>query len=100
MGDGGSANIPVAARRIGRCWLGKILRIDVDHGVPYAIRRHIRCRQRDGARDLSPSACAIRGASVDARPAISTSGDVGQDNYEEIDRWRRAPARARTSAGA
>ena len=74
--------------------LGKILRIDPRPAAGNAYQRRraqpVRLARAARAARSTPTACATRGASPStARRAHSTIGDVGQDEYEEIDYVRR-----------
>ena len=86
MGDGGSGGDPGnRAQNLGEL-LGKILRIDVDHGSPYAIPPDNPFVSRDGAR---PEIWAY-GLRNPWRFSFDTGGnlfigDVGQNAWEEID---------------
>jgi len=103
LGDGGKANDPGDNAQNPNTVLGKMLRIDVDHGSPYAI-------PADNPNAANP-ACGIApktGRGTAACPEIFASGfrnpwkwsfdfratdpkrrlwvaDVGQDHYEEVD---------------
>ena len=87
LGDGGGAGDPSGNGQNSTTLLGKMLRLDVDHGQPYAVPTS------------NPFA-----SSLDSRPEIWATGlrnpwrfsfdrstgdlyiaDVGQDEYEEID---------------
>jgi len=97
MGDGGSANDPGNRAQDSFNLLGKILRIDVDRGNPYAIPA------------TNPFASGAAGApeiwavglrnpwkfAFDRATGDFFIGDVGQDRFEEIDRMN-----AGTGAGA
>ena len=85
LGDGGSGGDPKGNGQNTHAWLGKLLRIDIDHGTPYAIPRD------------NPFADGKRG-----RPEVWAYGlrnpwriafdagqlyiaDVGQNRWEEVD---------------
>jgi glucose/arabinose dehydrogenase len=88
MGDGGSGNDPEGRAQDPHSLLGKILRIDVDHGAPYAIP------------PSNPYADGIAGRpeiwaigvrnpwrmGFDRATGDLYIGDVGQERFEEIDR--------------
>src|SRR6266542_2007825 len=87
MGDGGSAGDPWGNGQKRNVLLGKLLRLDVDHGEPYAIPPD----------NPWPSSGDVRGEiwayglrnpwrfSFDRATGDLYIGDVGQGQYEEID---------------
>jgi uncharacterized repeat protein (TIGR03806 family) len=101
LGDGGKANDPGNNAQNPNTVLGKMIRIDVDHGNPYAIPA--------GNPNYGNALCNLTGKGAAACPEIYASGfrnpwqwsfdsdvpaesprwlwmgDVGQDRYEEID---------------
>jgi glucose/arabinose dehydrogenase len=87
LGDGGAGGDPEnRAQNLGTC-LGKILRIDVDHGDPYQVPRDNPFVSRRGARPeiwslgmRNPWRCAF-----DPPSGLLYVADVGQDRWEEID---------------
>jgi glucose/arabinose dehydrogenase len=86
-GDGGSAGDPNNHAQDLSQLLGKILRIDVDHGAPYAIPPSNPFVQRIGARG-EIWAYGLRNPwrfSFDRANGDLWIGDVGQDLYEEVD---------------
>jgi glucose/arabinose dehydrogenase len=92
MGDGGSAGDPFDnAQNLGSL-LGKMLRIDVDHGERYAIPEDNPFVRRPGARP-EVWAYGLRNPwrfCFDPSGRTLVIGDVGQSKWEEID---AAPAR-------
>jgi glucose/arabinose dehydrogenase len=90
MGDGGSAGDPHGNGQDRRTLLGDLLRIDVDHGDPYAIPRDNPWAHAAGKR---PEVWAY-GLRNPWRIAFDSGllyiADVGQNQWEEID---VAPAR-------
>ena len=92
----------LATRRTRRPSSGKILRIDVDGGSPYAIPPAIRLRPAWAAARRS-SRLGVRNPwrfSFDRITGDFWIGDVGQGAVEEVDLpCRRAPAPAPISAG-
>ncbi len=86
-GDGGSAGDPGNnAQNIDQL-LGKILRIDVDHGSPYSVPASNPFFLRPGPRG-EIWAYGLRNPwrfSFDRETGDLWIGDVGQDNYEEVD---------------
>jgi len=87
LGDGGSAGDPRRNGQNPATWLGKLLRIDVDHGEPYAVPADNPFVATAGA---LPEiwALGLRNPwrfSFDRAGARLVIGDVGQDRYEEID---------------
>jgi len=87
LGDGGSGYDPGNRAQSDTCLLGKILRIDVDHGNPYAIpptnpwATSPTVRHEIWAKGVrNPWRWSFDGLTHDLY-----IGDVGQDNHEEID---------------
>jgi glucose/arabinose dehydrogenase len=96
MGDGGSAGDPQGNGQNRNSLLGKILRIDVDNGDPYAIPANNPFVGTAGARG-EVWAWGLRNPwrfAFDRTDGMLYIGDVGQGRYEEID---AVPA---TTAGA
>ncbi len=87
MGDGGSAGDPQnRAQNLGSL-LGKILRIDIDHGSPYSSPSTNPFRNHSGARDEIWD-YGLRNPwrfSFDRSTRAMFIGDVGQSAWEEID---------------
>jgi glucose/arabinose dehydrogenase len=93
MGDGGSGGDPHGNGQNLAARLGKLLRLDVIHGDPYAVPADNPFRQRAGA---APEiwAWGLRNPwrfSFDPAAGLIYIADVGQDKWEEID---AAPASA------
>lgn len=87
MGDGGSANDPEARSQNPLVLLGKMLRIDIDNGLPYSIPV---TNPFYGQSDTLPEiwALGLRNPwkfSFDNSTGDMWIGDVGQNAYEEID---------------
>ena len=88
MGDGGAGGDPFGNGQNLRTLLGKMLRIDVDHGDPYAIPQGNPFRDRPGDRRAEIWATGLRNPwrfSFDFTAKLLIIGDVGQYKYEEID---------------
>jgi glucose/arabinose dehydrogenase len=88
MGDGGSGGDPFGNGQNVRTLLGKMLRLDVDHGDPYAIPpgNPYRDRPNDGRAEIW--ATGLRNPwrfSFDFTAKLLIIGDVGQNKYEEMD---------------
>ncbi len=87
MGDGGSGGDPQGNGQNPRTLLGKLLRLDVDGGVPYAIPRDNPFA--DGARGRPEIwALGLRNPwrySFDPPSGLLYIADVGQNKWEEID---------------
>jgi uncharacterized repeat protein (TIGR03806 family) len=87
FGDGGAAGDPEGRAQDPRTWLGKLLRIDVDGGEPFAIPGDNPFA--DGAAALPEIwALGFRNPwrmSFDRATAALWLGDVGQDRFEEVD---------------
>ncbi len=87
LGDGGSAGDPLGNGQRLDTLLGKILRIDVDAGTPYAVPADNPLRATAGARP-EIWAYGLRNPfrfSVDPPTGDLYIGDVGQSRVEEID---------------
>ena len=87
MGDGGSAGDPQNRAQNLRTLLGKILRIDVDHGRPYAIPAGNPFVAQTGAKK-EIWAYGFRNPwrfSFDEPTGRLFVGDVGQNRIEEVD---------------
>jgi len=88
MGDGGLAGDPFGNGQNPRSLLGKMLRLDVDHGDPYAIPagNPYRARARDGRPEIW--ATGLRNPwrfAFDWTAKLLIIADVGQNKYEEVD---------------
>jgi glucose/arabinose dehydrogenase len=86
-GDGGSGGDPNNNAQNLNQLLGKILRIDVDHGLPYSIPTSNPFAQTAGARG-EIWAYGVRNPwrfSFDRMTGDLWIGDVGQDAFEEVD---------------
>jgi glucose/arabinose dehydrogenase len=87
LGDGGSANDPQRNGQNLNSLLGKILRIDVDGGVPFAIPANNPFANQANARGEIWH-FGLRNPwrfSFDRQTGNLYIGDVGQNNFEEID---------------
>jgi glucose/arabinose dehydrogenase len=87
LGDGGSGGDPLGNGQRLDTFLGKILRVDVDSGTPYAVPADNPFRATPGARP-EIWAYGLRNPfriSVDRPTGDLYSGDVGQNRVEEID---------------
>jgi glucose/arabinose dehydrogenase len=86
-GDGGSGGDPNNHAQDLTQLLGKLLRIDVDHGLPYTIPASNPFFARSGARN-EIWAYGLRNPwrfTFDRSTGDLWIGDVGQDSYEEVD---------------
>jgi glucose/arabinose dehydrogenase len=86
LGDGGGGGDPRGNGQNTEKLLGKILRLDVDNGDPYAIPPDNPFAQRGGAPEVW--AYGLRNPwrfSFDRLTGDLFIGDVGQNSYEEID---------------
>jgi glucose/arabinose dehydrogenase len=96
MGDGGSANDPGGRAQDPQSLLGKILRIDVDAGVPYGIPAgNPFADGRAGRPEIF--ALGLRNPwrfTFDRQTGDLVVGDVGQGAWEEVDRLTMASAGA------
>ena len=89
MGDGGSAGDPQGNAQNGASLLAKMLRIDVDGGSPYGIPPSNPYLSNANVRD-EIWAFGLRNPwrfSFDRVTDELWIGDVGQDDWEEIDVW-------------
>jgi glucose/arabinose dehydrogenase len=86
LGDGGSAGDPFGNAQNRQSLLGKILRIDVDHGNPYAIPMDNPFAMSGGLPEIW--AYGLRNPwrfSFNQRTGDLFIADVGQDAWEEVD---------------
>jgi len=88
MGDGGAAGDPFGNGQNVRTLLGKLLRLDVDHGDPYAIPPGNPFRDRPNEGRAEIWATGLRNPwrfTFDFTAKLLIIGDVGQNKYEEMD---------------
>ncbi|MEZ5096875.1 MAG: PQQ-dependent sugar dehydrogenase [Nocardioides sp.] len=88
-GDGGGGGNQFGHAQDRRSLLGKVLRLDVDHGWPYTIPADNPLRHKQGRPEIW--AIGLRNPWRMAFDPASRSmwvGDVGQDTVEEVDRLR------------
>ncbi len=87
IGDGGSANDPLGNGQDRASLLGKLLRLDVDHGWPYATPADNGFADDPAAR-AEIQAIGLRDPwrfSLDRETGHAYIGDAGQSQWEEID---------------
>ncbi len=85
FGDGGKQGDPDGNAQNPHSWLGAILRIDIDGGVPYGIPPGNPYNGSNGA--LEVWATGVRNpfrSSIDSATGDLYLGDVGQSSWEEI----------------
>ena len=102
LGDGGNANDPGNNAQNPTTLLGKMIRIDVDHGSPYSIpadnpnaanpmcgrtkgRGNAACPEIFATGFRNPWKWSFDSAAAAGSPRMLWMGDVGQDHYEEVD---------------
>jgi len=88
MGDGGAGGDPMGHGQNPRTLLGKMLRLDVDRGDPYAIPSDNPFARRAGAGAPEVWATGLRNPwrfSFDTTTNRVIIGDVGQNRWEELD---------------
>ena len=86
LGDGGSGNDPLNHGQNRSTLLGTLLRIDVNNGFPYGVPENNPFVGQDGADEIW--SIGLRNPwrfSFDRETGDLYIGDVGQDNWEEID---------------
>jgi len=86
MGDGGSGGDPQNRAQDPDSLLGKLLRIDVDHGDPYAVPPNNPFATSGGAPEIW--AVGLRNPwrfSFDSPSGLLYIADVGQNTWEEVD---------------
>jgi len=87
LGDGGSGGDPMGNGQNPHALLGKMLRIDVDHGDPYAIPQGNPFRDRPRAGRPEIWAMGLRNPwryAFDFTAGLMVIADVGQNKYEEV----------------
>jgi glucose/arabinose dehydrogenase len=88
MGDGGAGGDPMGHGQNRKSLLGKLLRLDVDHGDPYAIPDGNPYKQRTQEGRGEIWALGMRNPwrfSFDRVASRLIIGDVGQNKWEEMD---------------
>jgi glucose/arabinose dehydrogenase len=85
FGDGGKQRDPDGNAQNPHSWLGSVLRIDIDGGVPYAIPPGNPYNGTNGSREVWAN--GLRNpfrSSIDRETGDLYIGDVGQNTWEEV----------------
>ncbi|HEY6194175.1 MAG TPA: PQQ-dependent sugar dehydrogenase [Candidatus Eisenbacteria bacterium] len=88
MGDGGAGGDPFGNAQNPHSLLGKMLRLDVDHGTPYTIPDGNPYKSRPGDGKPEIWATGLRNPwryAFDFTARLLFIADVGQNKYEEVD---------------